>query len=102
MRSHSERAALFLQDQKRVSWHDETLWIVRKKRDKAAAAVKEWEELREKASQVKEYVLSDLAYLLLEFEKNATQNGAVVHWAADADEFNRIVLEIINSKSAHN
>lgn len=102
MRSHSERAALFLQDQKRVSWHDETLWIVRKKRDKAAAAVKEWEVLREKASQVKEYVLSDLAYLLLEFEKNATQNGAVVHWAADADEFNRIVLEIINSKSAHN
>lgn len=102
MTSHSERAALFLQDQKRVSWHDETLWIVRKKRDKAAAAVKEWEELREKASQMKEYVLSDLAYLLLEFEKNATQNGAVVHWAADADEFNRIVLEIINSKSAHN
>ncbi|AGY53971.1 putative L-lactate dehydrogenase, Iron-sulfur cluster-binding subunit YkgF [Bacteroidales bacterium CF] len=102
MRSHSERAALFLKDQNRVTWHDETLWIVRKKRDKAAAAVKEWEELREKASQVKEYVLSDLAYLLLEFEKNATQNGAVVHWAADADEFNRIVLEIINSKSAHN
>lgn len=102
MRSHSERAALFLQDQKRVSWHDETLWIVRKKRDKAAAAVKEWEELREKASQIKDYVLSDLAELLIEFEKNATQNGAVVHWAADADEFNRIVLEIIKSKSALN
>ncbi len=102
MTSHSERSALFLEDQKRVSWHDETLWIVRKKRDKAAAAVKEWEELREKASRVKDYVLSDLAYLLLEFETNAIQNGAVVHWAADADEFNRIVLEIIKSKSARN
>lgn len=102
MRSHSERAALFLKDQNRVTWHDETLWIVRKKRDKAAGAVKEWEELREKASQIKDYVLSDLAELLIEFEKNATQNGAVVHWAADADEFNRIVLEIIQSKSARN
>jgi L-lactate dehydrogenase complex protein LldF len=102
MTSHSERAALFLKDQNRVTWHDETLWIVRKKRDKAAGAVKEWEELREKASQIKDYVLSDLAELLIEFEKNATQNGAVVHWAADADEFNRIVLEIIQSRSARN
>jgi len=102
MTSHSERAALFLKDQKRVSWHDETLWIVRKKRDKAAAEVKEWEELRDKASQIKDYVLSDLAYLLMEFERNATSNGAVVHWAADADEFNRIVLEIIKSKNGRN
>ncbi|MDD4067884.1 MAG: 4Fe-4S ferredoxin, partial [Bacteroidales bacterium] len=72
MTNHSERAAIFLKDQKRVSWHDETLWIVRKKRDKAAAEVKEWEELRNKASQIKDYVLSDLAYLLMEFERNAT------------------------------
>ncbi|MEA5005361.1 MAG: lactate utilization protein B [Rikenellaceae bacterium] len=102
MTSHSERAAVFLKDQKRVSWHDETLWIVRKKRDKAAASVKDWEELRNMASQVKDYVLSNLAGLLMEFERNATLNGAVVHWAADADEFNRIVLEIIKSKNAHN
>ncbi|MCK9627949.1 MAG: lactate utilization protein [Bacteroidales bacterium] len=102
MTSHSERAAAFLKDPDRVSWHDETLWIVRKKRDRAAASVKEWENLREKASKLKEYVLSDLAGLLTEFERNATLNGAVVHWAADADEFNRVVLEIIKSKNARN
>ena len=33
---HSEAAALFNKDEKRVDWHDETLWFVREKRDKAA------------------------------------------------------------------
>ena len=31
------------------------------------------------------------------FEKNATANGAIVHWAKDADEYCAIVYEILNS-----
>ena len=96
---HATLAEKFNKDEPRVDWHDETLWFIRKKRDKAAWQIPEWEQLREIASQIKNNVLSNLYEYLLEFEKNAIANGAVVHWAADADEHNRIVYDII--KNAH-
>ena len=49
-RSHAERAALFLKDDARVHWHDQAVWFVRAKRDRAAGAVPEWERLRETAA----------------------------------------------------
>ena len=39
--------------------------------------VPEWEELRNKACELKLYSNSHLEELLLEFEKNATANGAM-------------------------
>lgn len=97
MTDHASLAASFNKDESRVDWHDATLWQVREKRDKAAASVPDWEQLRELASQIKQYTLSDLDRLLIEFEKNAQENGIVVHWAADAREHNEIVLELIRS-----
>src|SRR6185295_5094600 len=49
------------------------------------------------ASQIKEHVLSNLHDYLLEFEKKAQQNGITVHWAADAEEHNKIVYSIIEA-----
>lgn len=92
---HSEAAAIFNKDAKRVDWHDETLWFVREKRDKAAFQIPEWELLRETASQIKNNVLSNIHDYLVEFELNAKKNGIIVHWAADADEHNTIVHSII-------
>ena len=94
---HATLAEKFNKDEPRVNWHDETLWFIRKKRDKAAWQIPEWEQLREIASQVKNNVLSNLYDYLSEFEKNAIANGAVVHWAADADEHNKIVYDIIRN-----
>lgn len=68
-KSHAQLAAKFNRDSKRVDWHDETLWFVRVKRDKAAKLVPEWEQLREVASQIKNNVLSNLHDYLLQFEK---------------------------------
>jgi len=79
--------------------HDKNLWNVRMKRDKAAASVPEWEELREIASRIKEHTLAHLDHYLEEFEKNATRRGAIVHWAADADEHNEIVYDILNKRN---
>ena len=31
--SHPENATVFLKDKERAKWHDDTLWIVRQKRD---------------------------------------------------------------------
>jgi L-lactate dehydrogenase complex protein LldF len=94
-KEHAELAEKFNADEARVDWHDETLWWVRQKRDKMAWTLPEWENLREAASRIKHNVLGNLHDYLLEFERNAQQNGAVVHWAADAAEHNRIVLEIL-------
>jgi len=92
---HATLAGKFNRDEDRVNWHDETLWFIREKRDKAAWQLPEWEQLRELASQIKNNVLGNLhAYLLL-FEKNAQQNGAFVHWASNAEEHNQIVHAII-------
>jgi L-lactate dehydrogenase complex protein LldF len=92
---HAILADKFNKDIPRVDWHDKTLWFIREKRDKAAWQITEWEELREAASQIKNNVLDNLHDYLLEFEKQAQQNGVTVHWAADAEEHNRIVHAII-------
>jgi len=100
MKVHSDKALQFLKDEKRADWHDQTLWIVRQKRDKAARSVTDWENLRSHASLVKDHVLSNLDKYLIQFEKQAVANGVIVHWAEDADEFNHIILDIIKVKSA--
>ena len=95
MSSHSKAAAKFIADAPRTAWHDKALFAVRTKRDKMMHEVPEWEALREASSQIKRHTLSHLAHYLEEFERNATANGIVVHWAADADEMNRTVWEQI-------
>lgn len=95
MKDHAERAEIFNRDEQRVDWHDQTLWWIRTKRDIAVHKLPEWEDLRETASQIKFNVLSNLSQYLKQFEQNALANGAVVHWAKNADEHNRIVHQLL-------
>ena len=92
---HAKAASQFIKDEPRTDWHDETLWFVREKRDKAAHGIPEWELLREWASKIKDHTLSNLDNYLIEFEKKAQTNGITVHWAADGEEHNKIIHEII-------
>lgn len=94
-KTHPEAAAEFIANGERAQWHDQTLWLVRSKRDRAASTIPEWEELRESASRIKQFTLANLADLLEQFETNATQHGIQVHWAKDAAEHNEIVLSIL-------
>jgi len=102
IKDHSNAAAEFLQDKERARWHDETLWFVRAKRDKAAHNLDEWEALRNAASQIKEHTLSMLDDYLLEFEAKAKANGVHVHWADTAEEHNQIVYDILQKHKAKN
>jgi L-lactate dehydrogenase complex protein LldF len=102
MKGHPVSAKEYLKNDQRVNWHDETLWWVRAKRDKAAKSVEEWEQLREMASKIKENALSHLDNLLVEFEKNAIENGIQVHWAANAKEHNQIIFNILKEKGVAN
>lgn len=96
--NHAERADIFNEDEKRVDWHDETLWWIRQKRDKSARQIPVWEALRDAASAIKANTLSNLHHYLLEFEKNALKNGIKVHWAIDAKEHNEIVYRLLKEK----
>ncbi len=97
--THADAATQFIQDEPRTDWHDETLWFVREKRDKAAHGVAEWELLRTWASQIKDHTLSDLDNYLIEFEDKARANGITVHWAADGTMHNNIIFDIISKNN---
>ncbi len=98
---HAAAAARFNANEDRVDWHDEAVWFVREKRDRAAAALPEWEELRALASAIKEHTLAHLGEYLERLEANAVANGIQVHWASDAEEHNRIVHGILAGRGAH-
>ena len=95
MLNHAEASEQFIQDAERTTWHDETLWFVRSKRDKASKVIPEWEDLREHASQIKDHTLANLGQYLVEFETKAKANGIQVHWAKDAEEHNQIVYGLV-------
>jgi len=92
---HPQLAAEFVRNDERAHWHDQALWFVRARRDTAMQQLPEWETLRSAASQIKAHTQSRLADYLLQFEEQAVRRGAHIHWAKDAAEHNRIVLELL-------
>jgi L-lactate dehydrogenase complex protein LldF len=96
---HATRARRFLADAERARFHDDALWQIRGRRDQRVAELPEWEQLRELAAQIKAHTLSELPLYLERFEEHARRHGAHVHFAADAAEHNRIVLELLQQRS---
>lgn len=99
MSKHSINASKFVANDERMHWHDEALWFVREKRDRASKSIPEWENLRELANQIKTHTMANLDKYLIEFEENAKQKGIKVHFAIDAKEHNEIVYKILSEKS---
>lgn len=94
---HSEAARRFNDNRAKTTWHDATFWSLRQKRDNMASGLPEWEELREHASQIKQHTVTHLADYLEEFSMQLESRGVIVHWAKDANDFNNIVLDILQS-----
>src|SRR4051794_17352002 len=67
---------------------------IREKRARVVAEVDDWEQLRLAAAAIKDDVLLNLDDHLVELERTLTANGAVVHWARDAEEACRLVAEV--------
>ena len=65
-----------------------------------AGSIPPFEEWRAQANQIKSYALANLDSLLVEFEQNITARGATVLYAQDAEEANRLALEIAQEHGA--
>ena len=102
MSTHSKAAKRFVADAERMAWHDKALYAVREKRDRMMMTVPEWEGLRRLSSAIKRHTLSRLGHYLCEFERNATANGMVVHWAKDAAEMNATVWGLVREHGGTN
>ncbi|MDR2497149.1 MAG: LUD domain-containing protein [Tannerellaceae bacterium] len=100
MSQHSKKARRFLADAKRAAWHDETLWMVRCKRDRAAEAVDDWENLRGQASDIKEKALENIPQYIRQFKEAARQNGAIVMEASNHVMLQGYVATILRSNGA--
>ncbi|WMX43749.1 lactate utilization protein B [Streptomyces roseicoloratus] len=70
---------------------------IRDKRARAVAELADWAELREAGRRIKEQTLRHLDRHLLRLEESVTAAGGTVHWAADAEEANRIVAGLVRA-----
>lgn len=71
---------------------------IRTKRATVVGEMPDWQQLRTAGSETKQNVMARLPELLEQFEENFTARGGHVHWARDAEEANRIALDLIQEQ----
>jgi L-lactate dehydrogenase complex protein LldF len=70
---------------------------IRAKSGRVIAELPDWQELRSAGSALKADTMARLPELLEQLEENVTAAGGVVHWAADANEANAIVTDLVRA-----
>jgi L-lactate dehydrogenase complex protein LldF len=83
-------------DQLRRNLHHATTTI-RGKSARVIGELPDWEELRDAGSALKADTMARLPDLLEQLEERVTAAGGRVHWAADANEANRIVTDLVQA-----
>jgi len=104
----TRRPAMPFQDAAKLSLADSQLRFnmgkatttIRGKRVKAVEELPDWEALREAGRAIKERTLRHLDKYLLQLEASVARVGGKVHWAADAEDANRIVAGLVKSHGA--
>jgi L-lactate dehydrogenase complex protein LldF len=74
--------------------------VIQGKRARLVAEKTDWQELRSTASAIRTHALENLGFYLEQFEARCTAAGGHVHWAADADEARRIILDLLRQENA--
>ena len=69
--------------------------VIQRKRGIVVSETPDWQELRTAASAIKAHTMRHLDHYLTQFEKACTAAGGQVHWAADADDANRIIVGLV-------
>ncbi len=71
--------------------------VIQAKRGRVVAEMPDWEALREAGRALRAHTLAHLDVYLEQFERNCTAAGGVVHWARDAEEARRIVVDLVKA-----
>lgn len=74
--------------------------VIQRKRALVAGEMPDWQALRDAASGIKQRTLLHLDEYLLQFETACTAAGGHVHWAGDAEEANRIIIDLVRQQNA--
>ena len=74
--------------------------VIQTKRGKLVAEKSDWQELRSAASGIRAHALENLGAYLEQFETRCAAAGGHVHWAADAAEARRIILDLLRRENA--
>lgn len=79
---------------------DRTTRTARQKREAAVADWPGFAKARDLGRRIKDHVIENLDHYLVEFERNARASGAIVHYAATAEEACRIAIGICRDAKA--
>ncbi|SHG57193.1 L-lactate dehydrogenase complex protein LldF [Fodinibius roseus] len=71
---------------------------IRDKRQTVVDEMPDWEVLREAGSSLKNRIMRHLDEYLLQLEESVRQAGGQVHWARDAGEANRIIVDLVKEQ----
>jgi L-lactate dehydrogenase complex protein LldF len=71
--------------------------VIQTKRAKVVAEMPDWQDLREAGMQMRRHTMRHLDFYLEQFERNCTAAGGHVHWAKDAADARRIVVELVKA-----
>jgi L-lactate dehydrogenase complex protein LldF len=74
--------------------------VIQSKRARVVGEMPDWQELREAGKQIRKHTMEYLDYYLQEFETNCTRAGGLVHWARDAEEARRIVVDLVKASGS--
>ena len=74
--------------------------VIQAKRARVVAEMPDWQDLREAGKQIRQHTMENLDFYLEEFEANCTLAGGVVHWARDAAEARRIIVELVKASGS--
>lgn len=69
--------------------------VIQNKRRRLVEEKHDWQQMRESGRQIREHVLQHLDIYLAEFEHNFTAAGGHIHWARDAAEAQRIIVDLV-------
>jgi L-lactate dehydrogenase complex protein LldF len=74
--------------------------VIQAKRARLVEEKMDWQALRSSAAAIRAHALENLGAYLEMFEARCTEAGGQVHWAADAEEARKIVLDLLRRENA--
>ena len=95
MTSFNQRAEIALQDIPLQQALGHAIDHFVEGRESAFAVLPHGEALRDHARTIRANAIARMDEHLLEFERNAQANGSQVHWARDAEEARKVVMQIV-------